>query len=80
MAEKITETEWTVIDGMDYSKVLEKIINGSEMDFRLVGTAFENRFWGDQNVIKFDGEKRTVNLPLLLSYANDWAHRNKKAF
>lgn len=74
------------IPGSDYSVILPFLncdkTNLSQQDFHLLGTAFENRFWGDQDVIRYetvDGKDcRIVNKKLIVDYALDWIFKNKK--
>lgn len=84
--------QWYFMIGADYPdclllNVAEKYckktaVSSRTEEFRLVGTAFENRFWGDESAIRFakigtyDG--RLINMNLFIDYAADWMFKNRK--
>lgn len=71
---------------MHYAKKLShriyKTADEERVDFRLIGTALENRFWGDEEAIRFfsigKNQCRLINLKLLVDYAADWMFKNHK--
>lgn len=75
------EPGWIFIQGTDYASALPHIKASGE-DFHLIRTAFENRFWGDETMIKFinieETECRLVNEKLFSDYALDWLFKNHK--
>lgn len=84
--------DWYFMTNSDYSdcellKIAESLCNKAKKtdnseEFKLVGTAFENRFWGDESAIRFAktpaSEVRLLNTSLFVDYAADWLYKNRK--
>lgn len=72
-------TEKMEITGRGTFTVQDVAYNTS--DFHLVATAFENRFWGDETMLRFgkigNAGARLVNFKLFVDYAADWMFKNR---
>ena len=91
-ADNYKNYDWFLMNGNNYSncallKIAETLCNKAKKtdnseEFKLVGTAFENRFWGDESAIRFAktpaSEARLLNISLFVDYAADWLYKNRK--
>lgn len=82
---------WAILAGKEYSESnifslaeelsTKKTNTINKVEYKLIGTAFENRFWGDDAVIRFGKLKETpvrfINLKLFTDYAADWIFKNR---
>lgn len=92
--ELVTGNSYVLMIGTEYSecpvmryaeKLSRRSFSSTEEEihaFRLAGTALENRFWGDEEVLRFtkikDFQCRLVSLKLLVDYTADWIFKNYK--
>lgn len=91
-ADNYKNYDWFLMNGNNYSncallKIAESLCNKAKKtdnseEFKLIGTAFENRFWGDESAIRFAktpaSEVRLLNISLFVDYAADWLYKNRK--
>lgn len=91
-ADNYKNYDWFLMNGNNYSncallKIAESLCNKAKKtdnseEFKLIGTAFENRFWGDESAIRFAktpaSEARLLNISLFVDYAADWLYKNRK--
>lgn len=91
-ADNYKNYDWFLMNGNNYSncallKIAETLCNKAKKtdnseEFKLIGTAFENRFWGDESAIRFAktpaSEARLLNISLFVDYAADWLYKNRK--
>lgn len=91
-ADNYKNYDWFLMNGNNYSncallKIAETLCKkekkaDSTEEYKLVGTAFENRFWGDESAIRFAktpaSEARLLNISLFVDYAADWLYKNRK--
>lgn len=80
-------TDYTTCPVMKYAETLSRHPYTTEQEemqaFHLVKTALENRFWGDEDVLRFgkigNASCRLVNYKLLVDYVADWIFKNNKS-
>ena len=91
-ADNYKNYDWFLMNGNNYSncallKIAESLCNKAKKtdnseEFKLIGRAFENRFWGDESAIRFAktpaSEVRLLNISLFVDYAADWLYKNRK--
>lgn len=82
---------WSLLIGTDYAdcailkfaeKLCKKESKNNPEEFKLVSTAFENRFWGDEDAVRFgkigNSPARLIYQKLFVDYAADWMFKNRK--
>lgn len=91
-ADNYKNYDWFLMNGNNYSdcallKIAETLCKkekraDSTEEYKLIGTAFENRFWGDESAIRFSKTPTTeaclLNISLFVDYAADWLYKNRK--
>ena len=74
----MTEDDFFKIDE-NKPEALSLSENPTRLELHLILTAFENRFWGDENALKYIKDEKYVNRRLFTDYAKDWLFKNRKS-